>query len=126
MVLFSDSLTYPRVTSFDALKQSADMCAHRNTFSSRKFIILNNLSIKAYCLGGQRTSFLFKISLSTSVRAPPLFILTDTSFDVRNQRHYCKVCPAAKSPIIGKILHSFLGYFIWNSFSEMLQSLPKV
>jgi len=32
-------------------------------------------------MGGQRTSFMFKISLSTSVRVPPLFILTDTSFD---------------------------------------------
>ena len=39
------------------------------------------LSIKTYLLGGQRKSFLFKISLSTSVSVPPLFILTDTSFD---------------------------------------------
>ena len=38
-------------------------------------------TIKASFLGGQRTSFLFKISLSTSVLVPPLFILTDTSFD---------------------------------------------
>ena len=37
-------LIYPRVTSFDALKQSAEICAHRITFSSRKFIILNKLS----------------------------------------------------------------------------------
>ena len=35
---------YPRVTSFDAVKQSTDICAHRITFSSRKFIILNKLS----------------------------------------------------------------------------------
>ena len=35
---------YPRVTSFDALKQSTDICAHQITFSSRKFIILNKLS----------------------------------------------------------------------------------
>ena len=35
---------YPRVTSFDAIKQSTDICAHRITFSSRKFIILNKLS----------------------------------------------------------------------------------
>ena len=35
---------YPRVTSFDVLKQSTDICAHRITFSSRKFIILNKLS----------------------------------------------------------------------------------
>jgi len=65
---------YPRVTSFDALKQSTDICAHRITFSSRKNIILNKLScfsIKAYFLGGQKTSFLFKLSLSTSVRVPP-------------------------------------------------------
>ena len=32
---------YPRVTSFDAIRQSTDICAHRITFSSRKFIILN-------------------------------------------------------------------------------------
>ena len=37
--------------------------------------------IKAYYLGVQRTPFLFKILLSTSVPVPPLFILTDTSFD---------------------------------------------
>ena len=35
---------YPRVTSFDALKQLTDMCAHLITFSSRKYIILNKLS----------------------------------------------------------------------------------
>jgi len=35
---------YPIVTSFDALKQSTEICAHRITFSSRKFIILNKLS----------------------------------------------------------------------------------
>ena len=35
---------YPRVTSFDALKQSTDICSHRITFSSRKNIILNKLS----------------------------------------------------------------------------------
>jgi len=35
--------------------------------------------IKTYFLGRQSTSFLFKISLSTSVSVPPLFILTDTS-----------------------------------------------
>ena len=35
---------YPRVTSFDALKQSTDICAHLITFSSRKFIIVNKLS----------------------------------------------------------------------------------
>ena len=38
------SEAYPRVTSFDALKQSTDICAHPITFSSRKFIILNKLS----------------------------------------------------------------------------------
>ena len=37
-------LIYPRVTSFDVIKQSTDICAHRITFSSRKFIILNNPS----------------------------------------------------------------------------------
>jgi len=37
--------------------------------------------IKTYFLGGQITTFLFKILLSTSVCVPPLFILTDTSFD---------------------------------------------
>jgi len=31
---------YPRVTSFDAIKQSTDICAHRITFSSWKFSIL--------------------------------------------------------------------------------------
>ena len=37
-------------------------------------------SIKAYFLGGQRTSFLFKISLSKSVRVPPsLFWQTPVS-----------------------------------------------
>ena len=35
---------YPRVTSFDALKQLTDICAHLITFSSRKYIILNKLS----------------------------------------------------------------------------------
>ena len=39
------------------------------------------LLIKTYFLGGQRTSFLFKISLSMSVSVSPLFILTDTHFD---------------------------------------------
>jgi len=38
-------------------------------------------SIKTYFLGGQRTSLLFKILLSTSVSVQPLFILTDTSLD---------------------------------------------
>ena len=64
---------YPRVNSFDALKQSTDICGHRITFSSRKFIILNKLS----CFQSKHTFwevrehlFLFKISLSTSVRAP--------------------------------------------------------
>jgi len=38
-------------------------------------------SFEVYFLGGQRTFFWFKISLSTSVSVPPLFILTDTSFD---------------------------------------------
>ena len=48
------------------------------------FPVLNNLflfSIKTYFLGGQRTSVLFKITLSTSVSVRPLFILTGTSFD---------------------------------------------
>ena len=45
------SEAYPRVTSFDALKQSTDICAHRITFSSRKFIILNKLS----CFQSKRT-----------------------------------------------------------------------
>ena len=35
---------YPRVTSFDALKESTDICAHLVTFSSRKYIIFNKLS----------------------------------------------------------------------------------
>ena len=35
---------YPRVTSFDALKQSTDICTHLVTFSSRKYIILDKLS----------------------------------------------------------------------------------
>ena len=35
---------YPRVISFDALKQSTYICAHRIPFSSRKYIILNKLS----------------------------------------------------------------------------------
>ena len=35
---------YPRVTRFDALKRSTDICAHRITFSSGKIIILNKLS----------------------------------------------------------------------------------
>mgnify|MGYP007091377607 CR=1 FL=1 len=35
---------YPRVTSFDALKQSTYICAHLITFSSRKNIKLNKLS----------------------------------------------------------------------------------
>ena len=42
--LCSQSMVYPRVTSFDALKQSTNICAHRITFSSRKYIILNQLS----------------------------------------------------------------------------------
>ena len=42
---------YPRVTSFDALKQSTDICAHQITFSSRKFIILN----KMYCFQSKHT-----------------------------------------------------------------------
>jgi len=37
--------------------------------------------IKTYFLGGQRTSVLLKISLSTIVSVPTLFILTDTCFD---------------------------------------------
>jgi len=43
---YLNSLTqnYPRVNSFDALKQSTDICAHLITFSSRKYIILNKLS----------------------------------------------------------------------------------
>jgi len=36
--------SYPRVTSFDALKQLTDICAHLITFSSRKYFILNKLS----------------------------------------------------------------------------------
>ena len=60
------SLDYPRVTSFDALKQLTDICAHRITLSGRKFIILNKLS----CFQSKHTFweniFLFKISLSTS------------------------------------------------------------
>ena len=35
---------YRIVTSFDALKQSTGICAHLITFSSRKYIILNELS----------------------------------------------------------------------------------
>ena len=35
---------YPKVTSFDALKQSTGIFAHLITFSSRKFIKLNKLS----------------------------------------------------------------------------------
>jgi len=38
------SHTYPRVTSFDALKQSTGICAHLITISSRKYIMLNKLS----------------------------------------------------------------------------------
>ena len=37
-------MLYPRVTSFDALKQSTDIRAHQITYSSRIFIILNKLS----------------------------------------------------------------------------------
>ena len=36
--------TYPRVTTFDALNQSTDICAHLITFSSSKYITLNKLS----------------------------------------------------------------------------------
>ena len=75
---------YPRVTSFDALKQSTDICADLITFSGRKYIILNKLSCFQlnYTFWEVREHlFLFKISLSTSVRVPPLFILADTSFD---------------------------------------------
>ena len=75
---------YPRVTSFNALKQSTDICIHLITFSSRKYIILDKLS----CFPSKHTFwevrehlFLFEISLSTIVCVPPLFILTDTSFD---------------------------------------------
>ena len=35
---------YHRLTSFDALKQSTYICAHRITFSGRRIIILNKLS----------------------------------------------------------------------------------
>jgi len=42
---------YPRVTSFDARKQSTDICAHRITFSSGKIIILNKL----YCFQSKHT-----------------------------------------------------------------------
>jgi len=51
--------------------------------------------IKTYFLGGHRTSFLFEISLSSSVRVQPLSILTDTSFDAfhwlshTKHMHYC-------------------------------------
>ena len=36
--------SYPRVTSFDALKQSKGICEHPITFSSSKYITLNKLS----------------------------------------------------------------------------------
>ena len=76
-LVFSTTLlnSYPRVTSFDALKQSADICAHRITFSSRKFIILNKLSCfqSKHTFWEVRTSFLFKILLSTSVRVHHYF-----------------------------------------------------
>jgi len=65
------------VTSFDALKQSTGICEHPITFSSSKYITLNKLSCfqsKHTFLGGQITSFLFKISLSRSVCVPSLFI----------------------------------------------------
>ena len=69
------------VTIFDALKHSTGICAHLITFLVENISYKIKFSIKTYFLGGQRTSFLFKISLSTCVSVPPLFILTDTSFD---------------------------------------------
>ena len=42
---------YPKVTSFNALKQSTDICAHLITFSSRKNIILN----KRFCFQSKHT-----------------------------------------------------------------------
>ena len=74
---------YILVASFDALKQSTGIYAHLITFSSRKYIILNKLSrfsIKTYVQGGQRTSSLFNISLSTRLSVLPLFILTRHQF----------------------------------------------
>ena len=35
---------YPRLTSFDAIKQSTGICEHHITFSSSKCITLNKLS----------------------------------------------------------------------------------
>ena len=50
---------YPRVTSFDALKQSTGICVYLITFSSRKYIILNKLS----CYQSKHTFWEVKESL---------------------------------------------------------------
>ena len=77
--------TYPRITSFDSLKQSTCICAYLITLSTRTYIILNQLfcfqSKHTFWEVRERMSLLFKIkiSLSTSVSVLPLFILTDTS-----------------------------------------------
>ena len=74
---------YPRVTSFDALKQSTDICAHQINFSSRKFIILNKLS----CFQSKHTFWevrehLFFLNIAVNVcKCADIIIWTDTSFD---------------------------------------------
>ena len=66
---------YPRVNSFDALKQSTDSCAHRITFSSRKIIILNKLS----CFQSKHT--FWEVRKHLFCLKYRITILRDTSFD---------------------------------------------
>ena len=74
---------YPRVTSFDALKQSTDICIHLITFSSRKYIILDKLT----CFQSKHTfrevrEHLFCLKYHCQrVTCAAIINLTDTSFD---------------------------------------------
>ena len=50
---------YPRVTSFDVIKQSTDICAHQITFSSRKFIFIHCLVFNQSILFGRSENIFF-------------------------------------------------------------------
>ena len=50
---------YPRVTSFDVIKQSTDIFAHQITFSSRKFIFIHCLVFNQSILFGRSENIFF-------------------------------------------------------------------
>ena len=120
-------LLYPRVTSFDAIKQSTGICAHAITLSSIKYITLNKLSCfqskHTFWEVKERTSFLFKISLSTSVCVPPLFILADASFDACHWLFpktntgctlYCtRKTSSSDRNCTNTLRHQYLKVFLW-------------